>query len=63
MVKISYEILALNVEKLFQSGINLIDPEEINQHFQNIRNFIEACGWTIDDYTDHMMGWTHNKEN
>lgn len=59
-MKIQYEIVALQVEKMFEDSIALTDSSEINNHFNFIREFIEAAGWTYDGYVDHMMEW--NKE-
>lgn len=56
-MKIPYEVLALQVEKIFKSTEQLTDPAEIESEFKKIQEYIVACGWTLDDYTDRMMGW------
>jgi hypothetical protein len=55
--KIQYQIVALEVEKMFSDSVKLTDPDQINKKFDSIREFIEACGWSYEDYTNRMMGW------
>lgn len=59
-MRIQFEIVSLQVEKLFKETVSLTDVNEINKQFDFIREFIESTGWSYDDYVDHMMGW--NKE-
>lgn len=56
-MKIKFEIVALQVEKMFEETIILTDVNEINNKFNFIREFIESCGWDYSSYTDKVMGW------
>ncbi len=56
MKKISYEIVALQVENMFNQTIFLTDTNQIDKIFKSIRIFIESCGWNYDQYVDHMNG-------
>ena len=56
-MKIQFEIVALQVERMFEESIILTDVNEINKHFDFIREFIESCGWDYSSYTDRVMGW------
>ena len=57
MSKIAYEIVALEVEKLYSKTFNDSQEKEIAEHCEFIANFIESCGWDADDflYIDHHM--------
>lgn len=57
MIKIQYEIVALQVEDMFDKTISLTDKDEIVKSFDSIRQFIESCGWSYDEYVSRMMGW------
>jgi hypothetical protein len=61
--QIQYEIVALQVEKMFAETIPLCDEAEINKRFNNIREFIESCGWSYEQYTDRMMGWDRSNQS
>lgn len=53
--RISYEILALQMEQLWNKNFESADVQSINSHCEYMQNFIEACGWKIDDYIHRMM--------
>jgi hypothetical protein len=62
-MKINYNIVALEVEKLYQkqlinasnvSDMTSKEVSDINSHCDFIVAFIEACGWTSDDYIRRM---------
>jgi len=63
MKQIQFEIVQLEVEKLFEQGIYLTNTNDICNHFDFIRKFIESCGWSYDSYVDKMMGWKYNIGN
>ena len=50
MFRIPYEILSINVDKLYPPHYTLKDGETIEQHLMDIEAFIEACGWTVPEY-------------
>jgi hypothetical protein len=55
--KIKYDIVALQVELLYQKDFDPHDIAGINNHCDYIRSFIESCGWVIDDFIREMMGF------
>jgi len=55
MVRVSYHILAENIEKLFQKEISEDDPQAIEDHCIYIDNFIESCGWSTEEYFERWM--------
>lgn len=54
-MRISFEQLDLEVEKLYQRQIDENDLTTINEHCEFIHNFILACGWDMQEYLDE--GW------
>jgi hypothetical protein len=54
MTKIAYEILAVEVDKLYLKELPLEDISGINEHIEFIKNFIEACGWSTDEYIQRI---------
>lgn len=50
MIKISYEILAAQVDLLYATQFQDTQIKEIEEHCEYIATFIEACGWSIDEY-------------
>lgn len=56
-----YEITRSGLEKLFAKRINLDDKKEVEEHCNLIQEFLDACGWTSEEYIVEMFGF--NKEN
>jgi hypothetical protein len=56
--KIQFEILELEVNRQFDESLNLKNDNEISEKLNLIREFIESCGWTYDDYTARQWGWS-----
>ncbi len=51
-MKIDYNIIAIEVEKLYAKEFPIGTPEkEIAKYCDFISSFIEKCGWTIEEYT------------
>lgn len=59
--RIPYEIIALEVEKLYDFSIT--DEKKIEERCVLIQEFIESCGWSIEDYTRIMMGFDSSGSN
>lgn len=55
MKRVPYETVALEVEKLYDFSIT--DDKGIDERCLFIRQFIESCGWDIEDYIRVMMGF------
>ncbi len=54
-MKVQYEILDLEVSKLYNQKVDSNDTEGVLKHLQFIKFFIEATGWDIQQYQDE--GW------
>jgi hypothetical protein len=54
MTKLPYDVLAIQIEKLFEKEMPDND-EEIDQHCQLIDAFIEAAGWNVEEYFERWM--------
>jgi hypothetical protein len=54
-MKVPYEILAEQVEKLYAKQIDDRDTVAIEAHITYIEKFIEACGWDITDYMERWL--------
>lgn len=50
--KVPFEILFLEVEKLYQKQFPPGAYKAIEEHCEYISQFIEACGWSIDQYQE-----------
>lgn len=55
MKKIPYEMVAVEMEKLWNIKIDPSDVEGMNNHCDLLRGFVESCGWEIDHYILRMM--------
>ncbi len=61
MKRLPYETVALQVEKLYDFSI--VDEKKIDERCLLIQEFIESCGWSIEDYTRVMMGFDSPNSN
>jgi len=52
-MKTPYLQLKIAVDELYKKKLNT--DEEIEAHFDFIRQFIEANGWDIDEYTSKTL--------
>jgi hypothetical protein len=52
---VSYEQLALEVEKLYSKQFNDHQVKEINEHCEYIADYIIACGWSVEEYLDRWL--------
>lgn len=50
MNKVPYEVLALEVDKLYQKEFIHGDHASIDEHLKFIETFIESCGWEVEEY-------------
>lgn len=53
--KIQYEILAINIDKLYPPHYVLKQGETIDQHLMDIEAFIESCGWSPQEYIEEYI--------
>lgn len=54
-LKVPYEVLALEVDKLYPPHYVLKPGETIEQHLLDIESFIESCGWTPEEYLEEYI--------
>lgn len=62
-MKVLFESLSLLVLKMEERGYGLTHTLEVDAHFKEIMELIESCGWSLDDYTDRLMGWTDERQS
>lgn len=55
MNKISYDVLAVEIEKLYPPIYVLSPNETIDDHLKYIETFIESCGWKVEDYMQEYI--------
>ena len=60
MNKIKFEILSLEVEKLYLKEFEDKDVSGINEHCEFIADFINAAGWTEEEYIRRMFDFDKN---
>jgi predicted nuclease of restriction endonuclease-like RecB superfamily len=53
--KVAYEVMALEVDKLYPPYYVLKPDETIEQHLMDIEAFIESCGWTTEEYLSEYI--------
>lgn len=56
MIKIPFEILSIQVEKIYNQEINTNDLTAINKQAEYVCDFVEACGWSWDDFLNESLG-------
>lgn len=61
-VRINFELLDFEVSKLYLKPIDPNDIEGVMKHCDFISQFIEAAGWTCEEYVDQMWSRTHREE-
>lgn len=52
MARVQYEVLALEVDKLYPPYYTLKPGETPEDRCEFIAEFIQACGWTEEEYID-----------
>lgn len=55
MNKVAYEVLAVAVDKLYQKDLLPTDLKGIAEHSEYIATFVEACGWTAEEFLDEYV--------
>ncbi len=50
MNKIAYEILVLEIDKLYPPHYILKPGQKLDDHLDYIETFIESCGWDVDEF-------------
>jgi len=60
-MKIKFEIVDAQVEKMYDFTIT--DVQDIDRRCLEIQDFIEKCGWNLDDYIRRMMNFSDQEMN
>ena len=54
-LKVPYEVLALEIDKLYPPHYDLKQDETLEDHLEYIHTFIESCGWTVEEYMEEYI--------
>jgi hypothetical protein len=54
-LKLPYAVLSLEVDKLYPPHYELKPGETAESHCEDITDFIEACGWTVEEYLEEYI--------
>jgi len=57
MKTMRYELVAIEMEKLWNIQIDPLDEAAMEKHCDLLRSFVESCGWSVDDYIRRMMNF------
>jgi hypothetical protein len=57
MSKLPFEYVESHVDKLYEKQFDEDDLKSIDNHCDFIREFINSCGWTEEEYIRSMMGF------
>lgn len=57
MIKLPYEYVTREVDKLYEKEFDENDLGGIDAHCAFIVEFLNACGWTEDSYIRAMFGF------
>lgn len=63
MVRIPYEIVAPEAEKLFNRLLDNFNDMDLFEEYEEVYvTFIQACGWTLQEYNEEQLkridgGW------
>jgi hypothetical protein len=56
------EFLLKEVDKMYDNNMNLKSNQEIEAFCDHVTHFIEACGYTTDDYVRLIMNVSINNQ-
>lgn len=54
-LRVPYEVMAVEVDKMYPPHYVLKPNETIEDHIMDIHNFIESCGWTTEEYLEEYI--------
>lgn len=57
MARVSFEVLNVEVSKLYEKRFHPSEVNAINKHCEYIGEFIRACGWTEEEFIRAMFGF------
>jgi hypothetical protein len=53
-MKVSYEQIQMQLDTVFDN-YQATDPQEIDGICNDAREFIEACGWSVEDFIERLI--------
>lgn len=56
-IKLPYEYVSKEVDKLYEKQFNIDNQLGIDKHCEFIADFINACGWTEENFVRAMFGF------
>lgn len=59
MNKVPYEIIAVEVDKLYPPIYVLKPNETLDEHLDFIETFITSCGWDMDEFLKEYLHRTN----
>lgn len=57
MNRIPFEIMTIEVDKLYDKWFAEEDENALSKHIDFIRVFINSCGWSEEEYCRRMFGF------
>lgn len=60
MTRLPYTYVSQQLDKMYEKSFQETDPadiEAVNKSCDFIREFINSCGWSEEDYIRVMMGY------
>jgi len=57
MKRIPFEIVEIQLNKMINDGFSLKEEKDINNHCEYMTQFVESCGWSIEDYIRRMFNF------
>ena len=61
MIRIPFVMVEQQVDAMYDFSIT--EPDKIDKRCLDIQEFIENCGWNLDDYIREMMGHSGAQDN
>lgn len=61
MKRIPFAIVERQVDAMYDFSIT--DQDKIERRCLDIQDFIQKCGWNLDDYIKEIMGYTNTEYN
>lgn len=59
-MKIPYEIVSLEVNKMFLKDPEKMSQKEITENCNKISSFLDACGWDEEEFINRMFDIDYN---
>lgn len=59
-MKMPYAQVYLEVDKIYNSNMNLTTENEIDELCNKVQTFIESCGWEVNDFIVEMISDRNN---